>query len=124
MDRNDAVSDKIYIRNLHLRCIVGVKKDERLKKQDIIVNTTLFTDLAAAAKSDDIRDTIDYSELKREIVATVEKSSHNLIEHIAEAIAGVCLRHEKVTRVRISVDKPRALRFARSVGVEIERCQK
>ena len=59
--------DKIFIKDLFLRCIIGINPEERTKKQDIIINVTLHADLASAGKSDDIEDTIDYKKMKMEI---------------------------------------------------------
>ena len=117
----EATLDKIHIRDLALRCMVGINDWERHKKQDVLVNITLWADLGRACRTDDIADTVDYKAVKERAAAMVESSSYNLIERLAEAIAQECLAHPLVQRVRVSVDKPGALRFARSVGVEIER---
>ena len=113
--------DKIYIRDLALRCIIGVYPEERREKQDVIVNIVLESDHSAAAKSDQIVDTVDYKEIKKEIIQLVEASDFNLIETLADRIAQACLRNKKVQRATVTVDKPAALRFARSVAVEISR---
>jgi len=113
--------DRIYIRDLRLRCIVGIYPDERTHKQDIVVNVTLRCDLGKACRSDRIEDTVDYKAVKKRIVAAVESSEFFLIERLAEEIAAICLEPEGVTLVQVTVDKPGALRFARSVAVEISR---
>ena len=117
-------SDKIHIRDLHMRCIIGTSPDERREKQDVLINLTLYTDLAAAGRSDRIEDTVDYKMLKKRVIGMVAESSCSLIEHLAERIAEVCLAEARVGRVSVSVDKPGALRFARSVAVEIVRDRK
>lgn len=113
--------DKIHIRDLQIRCIVGINPDERLKRQDVIINMTLEADLRQACASDDIGDTVDYKALKTEVAEMVEASGFLLIERLAEGIARICLSHDGVQRVRVLVEKPGALRFARTVGVEIFR---
>ena len=118
---SDAATDRIYIRDLSLRCIVGIYPDERRAKQDVIVNVVLDTSLRKACLSDDINDTVDYKKIKKSIVALVEGSQFFLIEKLAESISDICLKNEAVQRVRVTVDKPGALRFARSVAVEITR---
>lgn len=117
----DKPFDQIHIRDLQFRCIIGIDAAERKDKQDVLVNLTLESDLRRACGSDDIQDTIDYKILKQQIVAMGESSSFFLIEALAQRIAEICLTHPKVERVRILVEKPAALRFARTVGVEIER---
>jgi dihydroneopterin aldolase/D-erythro-7,8-dihydroneopterin triphosphate epimerase len=117
----DRPLDAIHIRDLLLRCIVGVFPEERHAKQDVVINITLFADLSAACRSDNLADTVDYKALKKEVIAMVESSDCQLVEHLAERIAGICLRQSRVQRVRVLLEKPGALRFARTVGVEIVR---
>jgi dihydroneopterin aldolase/D-erythro-7,8-dihydroneopterin triphosphate epimerase len=113
--------DEIHIRDLALRCVIGVYPQERRAKQDVVVNVTLYAELRAAGRSDRIDDTVDYRAIKQSIVEMVEASSYELIERLAEAVASLCLADEKVLRARVLVEKPGALRFARTVGVEIVR---
>lgn len=113
--------DRIYIRDLQLRCIVGIFEEERNALQDVILNIVIETDLRRAGATDRIEDTIDYKNVKKEVVEMVEASDFFLIERLAEAVAEICLRPEGVRRVTVTLDKPGALRFARSVAVEITR---
>jgi len=117
----DAPRDRIHIRDLQARCIVGVRPEERRKKQDVVIDLTLHADLRRPGASDDLRDTVDYKAVKEEVLSMVEDSSYLLLERLAQRIAEVCLAHAGVEKVRVSVDKPGALRFARTVGVEIVR---
>ena len=120
----DEKLDKIHIRDLLLRCVIGVYDSERENKQDILINITLYADLSKACETDNIDDTIDYKVIKKKIVNMVESSSFFLIERLAEKVADICLGNRKVRKVNVLVDKSGALRFARSVAVEIERGQK
>jgi len=115
------VVDKIYIRDLLLRCIVGVNDDERNTTQDVLINVVMETDLQPAGTTDDFSRTVDYSAIKKEIIGLVEKSSYFLIEALAENIASCCLAHPPVKQVTVTVDKPGALRFAKGVAVEVTR---
>ena len=113
--------DRIHICDLLQRCIIGIYDEERREKQDVVINITLYADLRAAGRSDNIDDTVDYKSIKKQIIAMVETSSFFLVERLAERIAEICLAHEAVQRVGVRVAKPGALRFARTVDVEIER---
>lgn len=113
--------DRIYIQDLALRCVIGVNPEERREKQDVVVNVVLDTDVRAAGESDDIDDTVDYKTVKKEIRRLVENSGYLLVEKLATEIARICLTPDGVERAVVRVDKPGALRFARSVAVEIER---
>ena len=113
--------DKILIEDLLLRCIVGVNPEEREKEQDVNLCIMLFLDLRAAGRSDAMADTVDYKALKVRIRHFVEASSFFLIEKLAAEVARICLDDSRVERVVVRLEKPGALRFARTVAVEIER---
>ena len=115
--------DKIHIRNLSTRCIVGIYPEERENKQDVLINITLHADFLKACQSDRIEDTVDYKTVKKKVVAMVESSEFFLIERLAQAVADLCLESPGVTRVAVTVDKPGALRYADSVAVEISRAR-
>ncbi|HLD99169.1 MAG TPA: 2-amino-4-hydroxy-6-hydroxymethyldihydropteridine diphosphokinase [Bdellovibrionota bacterium] len=113
--------DTIFIRDLQLRCVIGVNPEERREKQDVLVNLELTLDLGKAGRSDQIADTVNYRDLKKRILSLAEHSRYQLVEALAERIAAVCLSDDRITHVNVSVEKPSALRFARTVGVKIER---
>lgn len=117
------MSDVIEIHDLLLRTIIGVNPDERVNRQDVLLNVRLETDLAPAGRSDNLDDAVNYRTITKDIIDRVEASSFSLVERLADEIARVCLRDRRVSRVTVSVQKPGALRFARSVGVTITRMQ-
>ncbi|MCL5103237.1 MAG: dihydroneopterin aldolase [Armatimonadetes bacterium] len=113
--------DRIHIRDLTLNCIIGVYEQERESKQGVVINIALHADLREAGLTDDVEKTIDYKSVKQRVIALVENSKFHLVEALAEAIANVCLEFDRVEQVDVLVEKPGALRFARTVGVEISR---
>ncbi len=86
-----------------------------------MINLAIYADLRKAGQSDRFEDAVDYRAIKKRIVSMVENSRYYLVEAMAEAIAKICLDHPAVTKVQVRVDEPGALRFARSLGVEITR---
>jgi D-erythro-7,8-dihydroneopterin triphosphate epimerase len=113
--------NKIHIRDLALRCIIGVFPEERTERQDILLNVTLTCDFGASARTDRLEDTVDYKRLTKQIITVVEGSEFQLLEALAERVAGICLETPRVRRATVCIDKPGALRFARSVAVEVTR---
>lgn len=113
--------DRIIIKDLLTRCIIGVNEDERKEKQDVVINIVLSVDLRKPGKTDRFDDTVDYRGIKKRVLAEVEKSSFYLVEALAEMVAGICLENPNVRQAQVTVEKPSALRFAKSVGVEITR---
>jgi D-erythro-7,8-dihydroneopterin triphosphate epimerase len=115
------MTDQIEIKDLLLRTHIGVTEAERRDRQDVLINLALETDTRAAGLSDDVNDTVNYRTLNKRLIAHVEGTTFNLVEKLAEDLAALCLAEPRVWRVRVSVEKPGALRFARSVGVTIVR---
>ena len=116
--------DRILVKDLRARCILGINDEERREKQDVVINLALSADLRKVGKSDRFTDAVDYRALKKRILAMVEASDYYLVEGLAERIAEMCLEHHPaVAQAQVTVEKPSALRFARSVGVEITRAR-
>ncbi len=113
--------DRVFVRDLRLRGIVGINDWEREKLQDIVVNLQLFGDFRRAGESDEIDDALNYRTITKDVIAHVESSSHYLVERLATELARICVVEHGAPRARVRVEKPGALRFADSVGVEIER---
>lgn len=113
--------DRILIRDVLARGILGLNEDERRERQDIVVNLDLWVDTRAAAASDDLQHSVNYRTVCKRVIAHVEGSAYLLVERLASEIARLVLTEFPVARVRVRVEKPGALRFARSVGIEIER---
>lgn len=121
MTANPSTLDRVHIVDLQTRCIIGLSDEERRERQDVVVNVTLSADLRQACASDDIADAVDYKQVKKRIIAILEDSSFHLIERLADAIARTCFEDRRVAAVQVHVAKPGALRFARTVAVEITR---
>lgn len=115
------MSDKILIKDLLIRGIIGIHDWEREKKQDILINIVMEADCQPAGISDDFHDAVDYRAVTKKVLALVESSSFFLVEKLAHEIATICLEDERVEVARVRVEKPGAVRFSKSVGVEVER---
>ena len=115
--------DQVFISDLVARGIIGVNDWEREQPQDILISIVLFTDLHQAGQSDDIRDSVDYSSVAKKVLAHAETARRLTVEALAADLAQVCLGVAGVEKVRVRVEKPGAVRFSRSVGVEIERAK-
>ena len=113
--------DKIIIRDLLLRGIIGINPDERVKQQDILINKVIWADIRQAAASDAIEDAVDYKSITKRVIQHVEESSDFLVERLVTDLARLVITEFGVDRVMVRVEKPTALRFAASVGIEIER---
>ncbi len=113
--------DKVFLKDLLVRGIIGIRDWEREKPQDILINITVFTDTSRAAETDDLADCIDYSALAKKVQAHAETAARFTVEALANDLAKLCLEQKEIEKVIVRVEKPGAVRFAKSVGVEIER---
>jgi len=114
--------DRIVIKDLLVPGIVGINPDEREHEQGILVNATLWVDTRPAAASDRIEDAVNYRSVAKAMIAHLREGRPRLVERLAEELAGICLAaDERIAEVEVSVEKPGALRHARSVGVVIRR---
>src|SRR5436190_14357516 len=113
--------DRIFIRDLLVRGVIGVNDEERRERQDILVNVDMWADTRPAGASDDLARSVNYRSVAKRLIAHVETAQPLLVEKLAADLAGIVLAEFAVERVRVRVEKPGALRVARSVGIEIER---
>jgi len=113
--------DKVFIKDLLARGIIGIREWEREKEQDILINVTVYTDTIRAAETDSIDDCVDYSALAKKIQEHAETAARLTVEALANDLAKLCLEEKLVWKVVVRVEKPGAVRFAKSVGVEVER---
>jgi dihydroneopterin aldolase/D-erythro-7,8-dihydroneopterin triphosphate epimerase len=114
--------DQIHIRDLLVSGILGINADERVNPQGILVNATLWADTRPAAGSDDIDDAVNYRTITKQLIAHIEHGEPMLVERLAAELVEICFESdERVTAVELTVEKPGALRHARSVGITINR---
>ena len=114
--------DRIIIKGLEVRGILGINPDERVNPQDILVNATLWADTRRAAESDDIEDAVNYRTVTKTMIAHIEAGEPMLVERLVAELAEICLAaDDRVKQVELTVEKPGALRHARSVGIMVRR---
>lgn len=113
--------DKIFLRELKVDTIIGIWDWERKIRQTIVIDLEMSADIAKAAATDDIKDTLDYKGVAKRVQQFVSDSSFQLVETLAERIAGIVRDEFDVAWVRVQVHKPGAIRGSRDVGIDIER---
>jgi FolB domain-containing protein len=116
--------DKIIIKDLVARGIIGINDWEREKPQEILINIEISTDIKQAGETDDIQYSVNYRTIAKKALQHAETAERLTVEALAEDLAKLCLEEANVVGVKVRVEKPGAVRFAESVGVEIERSNK
>jgi len=113
--------DRIFLRGLSAQCIIGFIEWERRVKQTVVVDLELPVDCRRASVSDDVADTVDYKKVAKRVLAFIEASEFSLVETLAHRLALLLLEEFGMEWVRLSLNKPGAIRGSRDVGVSIER---
>ena len=117
---SDTRGDRIFLHGLTAECIIGFIDWERRVKQTVVLDIELPVDCRHAARTDEVADTLDYKKVAKRALAFVEASEFKLVETLAHRLALVILDEFGVEWVRITVNKPGAIRSSRDVGVMLE----
>ncbi len=114
-------ADRVLIRELEVRCIIGTFPHERVKKQSVFFDLELPCDAARPARRDDLREALDYDRLTRRLREFAAGTKFLLIESLAEHAAALLLKEFKLPEIRLTIWKPGAIKDCRNVGVSITR---
>lgn len=117
-------TDIIFLRDLRIPTVIGIFDWERAVKQTVVLDLEMAADIRRAAASDHIDDTLNYKAVAKRLIQFVGDSEFQLVETLAERVAGIVLQEFDVPWVRVTLNKQGAVRGARDVGVIIERGQK
>src|SRR5690606_31807105 len=105
--------DRIFLRGLSVDCVIGFIEWERHIRQTVVIDLELPVDCRAAAVRDRVEDTLDYKKVAKRVIAFVEASEFQLVETLAERTAQLILAEFAVEWVRVSINKPGAIRGSR-----------
>jgi dihydroneopterin aldolase len=113
--------DKIFLDELKVDTIIGIWEWERRIRQTVVIDIEMSADIARAAATDDVADTLNYKSVAKRIQSFVAESSFQLVETLAERVAAIIREEFDVAWVKVRVNKPGAIRGSKAVGVLIER---
>ena len=113
--------DIVFIRDLRIDTIIGIYDWERRTRQTLILDLEMSADIAAAAATDDIADTLNYKSVAKRMIQFVGESDFQLVETLAERCVEIIREEYNVNWVRLTLNKKGAVRGASDVGVIIER---
>jgi D-erythro-7,8-dihydroneopterin triphosphate epimerase len=117
-----SMAKKLYevsIKNLRLRCIIGINEWERKAVQDIIVSINFTYDASEAVENDDMHLGVNYRDITKRIISAVEQSDFNLLESLTDMVYNIVNETPNVRDANVVVEKPFALRFCDTVSVKI-----
>ena len=111
---------EINISNLRLRTFVGFNPEEKAKQQDVVINASIHYQTQPGIYQDRVEDALNYKTITKKIISTVENGRFLLLEKLVGDVLDICAEPAEVTKARVTVDKPHALRFADSVSLTME----
>ena len=110
----------INIRNLRLRTLIGFNADEKVKKQDVVLNIEIKYAIGDAVFQDQVEDALNYKVITKNVIRHVEQGQFLLLEKLVSDVLGICSDHPSIHYSKVTIDKPHALRFADSVSLTLE----
>ena len=110
----------VKIKKLALRTLIGFNPEEKVKKQDVLLNLEIQFESQIAESSDNANDTFDYKKITKRVIEFVEESQFDLLEALTKAVLDLIMEDPRVVRAQVEIDKPHALRFAESVSITLE----
>lgn len=110
---------RIRVKDLRVRTYIGIKEEEILNKQDVLINLTILYPSQEAVQVNDIEHALNYRTITKAIIAHVEENRFALLERLTQEILDLVMAHPAVRYAEVEVDKPHALRFAKSVSIAL-----
>jgi len=110
---------RIRVKDLRLRTYIGIKEEEVLNKQDVLINLTILYAAHQAVAENAIERALNYRTITKAIIAHVEGNRFALLERLTQEVLDLVMAHPEVRYAEVEVDKPHALRFAESVSITL-----
>ena len=110
---------RIRVKDLRLRTFIGIKEEEVLNKQDVLINLTILYAAHQAVAENAIERALNYRTITKAIIAHVEGNRFALLERLTQEVLDLVMSHPEVRYAEVEVDKPHALRFAESVSITL-----
>ncbi|WP_263145239.1 dihydroneopterin triphosphate 2'-epimerase [Pseudomonas sp. RIT-PI-AD] len=119
MPRLEPGMARIRVKDLRLRTFIGIKEEEILNKQDVLINLTILYPAEDAVRDNDIGHALNYRTITKAIIRHVEENRFALLERLTQEILDLIMQNPSVRYAQVEVDKPHALRFAESVSITL-----
>ncbi|MFT6431627.1 MAG: D-erythro-7,8-dihydroneopterin triphosphate epimerase [Halopseudomonas sp.] len=110
---------RIRVKDLRLRTFIGIKEEEILNRQDVLINLTILYPAAQAVELNQIDQALNYRTITKAVIRHVEDNRFALLERLTQELLDLVMSHSEVRYAEVEVDKPHALRFAESVSITL-----
>lgn len=110
---------RIRVKDLRLRTYIGIKEEEILNRQDVLINLTILYPAAEAVEGNQIDQALNYRTITKAVIRHVEDNRFALLERLTQELLDLVMAYQQVVYAEVEVDKPHALRFAESVSITL-----
>ncbi len=119
MPRLEPGMARIRVKDLRLRTYIGIKEEEIVNKQDVLINLTILYPAESAVQINEIQHALNYRTITKAIIGHVEGHRFALLERLTQEVLDLVMENPAVRYAEVEVDKPHALRFAESVSITL-----
>jgi len=121
---NSTIKRTVFIKDFIIEEIIGFYKHEKEKKQKIIFNIVLDIDQSSLPDEKDIKSIVDYEKITNKLENLTKSKKYNFLESLAEDSFKEIFEDKRINSIKIKIEKPEAIKNARSVGVEVFKTRK
>ena len=122
-DKN-SIKRTVFIKDFIIKEIIGIHEHEKIKKQKIKFNIVLNVDQSSIPDEKDIKSIVDYEKITNKLENLIKSKKYNFLESLAEDSFEEIFKDKRINSVTIKIEKPEAIKNAKSVGVEIFKTRK
>ena len=118
------VKRTVFIKDFVINEIIGIHKHEKIKKQKIKFNIVLDIDQSSFPNEKNIKSIVDYEKITNELEKLTKSKKYNFLESLVEDSFEKIFEDKRINSVTIKIEKPEAIKNAKSVGVEVFKTRK
>ena len=111
----------IRVKDLSLRTFIGFKPHEKKHKQDVLIQLEVEVETSMVEHNDDYQaeSFYDYRSMTKSVIKLVEESRFDLLEALTRKVLDEIMSNPLVKKAKVEIEKPHALRYSRTVSVEM-----
>ena len=122
-DKN-SVKRTVFIKDFVIKEIIGIHVHEKIKKQKIKFNIVLNVNQSYVPDEKDIKSIVDYEKITNKLENLTKNKKYNFLESLVEDSFKEIFEDKRINSVTIKIEKPEAIKNAKSVGVEVFKTRK
>jgi len=118
-NNKNSINRSVFIKDFVIEEIIGIHEHEKIKKQKIKFNIVMEVNPNTIPDEQDIKSIVDYEKITRKLENLVKTKKYNFLESLAEDSFKEIFEDKRINSVKIKIEKPEAIKNAKSVGVEV-----